>query len=147
MDGFFASPPPVAPAPAPAPAAEPGFSLVDSTGVSSQAGPPVPSPLQVAAESAVSFQPQLPAPPAPPQQAIPVSTSAGGLVAPPVAPPPSPVPLVNPAPTTFVPEQPPRPSMPPATTTSAPPRAGAEDSTPDSSFLADLLLHVLDRGC
>src|SRR3954468_19095054 len=151
MDGFCAPPPPAAPAPTPAPTPAPvadaAVSPLDAMWVAQPASH-VESPLQLAAESPVSFQPAAApvAPPVPPRQSVPGSTSAGGLVAPPVAPPPAAVPLVHPAPAAFVPEQPPMPQMPTAAS-SAPARVGAEDSTPDSTFLADLLLHVLDRGC
>ena len=146
MDGFFASPAPAAPAPAPVPAPEPAASPLDPQWApvpALQAAPP----LQMASESPVVFE-STAAPVAPPVSAIPTSISAGPSLAPlaaPAAPPPAAIPAVSTAPAAFVPEQPSAPAVPPPATAAT--RMGSEDTSADSNFLADLLLHVLDAGC
>src|SRR5689334_1450261 len=147
MDGFFA---PVTagqdrtsdvPAPLPAVAS----SALDSDWTPAPPLQPAP-PIQLAGDSSVVFD----SAPAPHNGTIAASLSAGPTLAPlatPAAPPPAPVPAVHAAPAAFVPEQPAAPaaaSAPPPATASRP---GAEDKSTESTFLADLLLHVLDRGC
>jgi len=145
MDGFFAPAPsqdrtPDVPAPLP-PVAAP--SPLDPAWAPAPPLQPAP-PIQLSHESTVVFD----SPPPPRTGSIAASISAGPTLAPmapPAAPPPVPVPAATAAPAPFVPEQPTAPA-PPAATTSAL-RPGAEDKSVDSTFLADLLLHVLDRGC
>jgi twitching motility protein PilT len=96
-----------------------------------------------------------PAPPPPSEQPTVVFNTAASpapAAAPTLAPlaqlavpPPAPVAPVTPVPAAYVPEQP-APAAPLAQPAVAV-RVGAEDSGPSSTFLADLLLHVLEKGC
>jgi twitching motility protein PilT len=109
--------PPPAPAFAPSPAAPPGPAFAPAP-----AAPPAPA-----------FAPPAPAfaapPPAVPQVAAPVGAPPMKVVA---APPSDGAPA-------SVPSQPPSPDV--------TVRVGAEDTSEDSAFLADLLLYVLEKGC
>ena len=128
--------------------------------------PPLPqaSPLETAQASTMSFS-AVPVAPAPsyapsPQPAAPVAPAPP--VAPAVAPAPlaavpqatpvpSPTPAVVPAPVAAVPPPvAPAPAEPAVPEQAAPVetvRIGAGDTSEDSSFLADLLLYVLEQGC
>jgi twitching motility protein PilT len=123
--------------------------------------PPLPhaSPLETAQSSTMSFASLAPAPP----PAAPAAVDAP-LVAPPPAPVqqapldavpqavplPSPAPAVVPAPVAAVPPPvaPPAPAVPEQPTAPVETvRIGAGDTSEDSSFLADLLIYVLEQGC
>jgi twitching motility protein PilT len=145
MDGFFAS------APAPSP-------------LDASWKPPSAAPLQMAQESTVVFG-------APPEDAAttgPAHALPPGTASPPSTPSSQSAPAVVPAgvfaPRVAAPLAPAAPApasvmgVPPASATAAVPeqvgppdaggtRIGAEDTSQDSAFLSDLLLHVLERGC
>jgi twitching motility protein PilT len=129
MDGFFASAPTAPPAPSP----------LDTDWKPSSAAPP-----HRAQEDNVVFgAPPVAAPALAPAVAPAAPTGAPVVAAPlaPSAPAPAPVTVLPPAPEApSVPEQAPSPD---AGTT----RLGAEDTSEDSAFLADLLLHVLEQSC
>jgi twitching motility protein PilT len=110
------------------------------------------SPMQLSSESSVSFAPVPPPPPPAPEfpPAAPAAPAAPVAVAPVAAavaaasmPPPPAAPLAPPPP-------PPPSAQVPSQGAPAEPvavRVGAESTTEDSSFLADLLIHVLDTNC
>ena len=145
MDGYFNAPPPGKPEVSPL---DPGWT----------AAPPLPggSPLDAAPTmsfSAPPAPPAMPAPAVPPPAPIaaatppplPPTASLGAVPAPVAAPLlPPPMPAAAPA----VPPQAPAPvSAPPAAAPDVAVRVGAADTTEDSAFLSDLLIHVLDFGC
>jgi twitching motility protein PilT len=130
LDGYFGAPPvaalPLEPNWAPAPPMQPE------------------TPMQVSSDSSVSFTPAAPvAPPAPPAP-VSVAPVAAAVASASMAPP---TPFAAPAPPAQVPVQ----AAPAAVDQSSEPalavRVGAESTTEDTSFLADLLLHVLEQGC
>jgi twitching motility protein PilT len=111
----------------------------------------------MSADSTMTFAPTAPPAPAPPVAAAlapppPAPAAPAPLAAAPLAPPP----LIAPA----APVAPPPPPAPPAPVAQVPmqtaptqaqpeiaTRVGAESTTDDSNFLADLLIHVLDQSC
>jgi twitching motility protein PilT len=128
MEGFFVSPPPAA---APSPL-DPSWAAAPAL---QGAGP-----LQMSSEATVVFETApAPAPPAAP--------SLAPQLAAPAVPPPAYVPPAAAAPAAFVPEQPPAPAAASAPSPALASRVGAEDNSASSTFLADLLLHVLEKGC
>jgi twitching motility protein PilT len=141
MEGYFGAtggaPSPLDPEWQPAPQLPPP-SPFESAGTMSFGAAPAASPPESAA----------PAPPAAPP--------AAPVLAPAAAPAPAAPAPAAPAPTTPAPVEPvaavPPPTAPSVPQQSAPTepvavRVGAEDTSEDSAFLADLLLHVLDNGC
>jgi twitching motility protein PilT len=143
MDGFFATST-AAPSPLDADWSPPTQAL--PTTELAPASPLVFEP--AAAPAARPIMPVTGSPDVPPTPAA--SIVAQPLVAPPAAPPPAPVTRPTPAPTASVPpQQAPVASAPsaPATTEPAQPgRLGADDTSTESGFLADLLIHVVDSG-
>jgi twitching motility protein PilT len=140
MDGYFGSVPPAPAEPSPLdPSWTPAPPLAHE------------SPLDLSA-STMSFgaapAPVAPAPAAPAPAAPVAPVAAAAPVPPPLAP--------AAAPAAAAPQPPAAPSVPPQASAPAAPaapsldkavRVGAEDTSEDSAFLSDLLLHVLDNGC
>jgi twitching motility protein PilT len=127
----------------------------------SAAPPPAPMPAPAAVLAPVAPAPV--APMAPPPAPVTPSSPAPAAAAPLVAEPAAPGPAVPPAPTLVAPPAP-AAAVEPATSaaSAAAPaptqreaagegagavRVGAEDTSEDSTFLTDLLIEVLDRGC
>ena len=106
------------------------------------------SPMQLSSDASMSFAPVVPpaaapvaAPPPPPVATpMPLSPAAPGAAFP-SPPPPPPAPVVPPphVPTQAAPPQQVDPGL--------AVRVGAESTSDDSNFLADLLIHVLDQNC
>jgi twitching motility protein PilT len=135
LDGYFGSTPgepsPLEPNWAPAPALHPE------------------SPMQLSSEASVSFAPAGQAAYVhEPVAAAPVASAPVAAAPVVVAPPPPPPPPAAPPAAPVLPTQPltstlPVPDEAPRLAT----RVGAEDNSDSSTFLADLLVHVLDTGC
>ncbi|MCU1588953.1 MAG: twitching motility protein, partial [Frankiales bacterium] len=134
LDGYFGAPPaamsPLEPNWAPAPAMQ------------------AETPMQMSTESSVSFAPAAPVAPQAeipmpaPVAVAPVAAAVAAASMPPA--PPSAAPFAPPA---HVPAQSaPAPVQQEAEASTAV-RVGAESTTEDSNFLADLLIHVLDQNC
>ena len=150
LDGYFGAVPPAS-----TPAA-PSVSPLDPTWTPAPALEH-PAPHDLGGTPTLSFAPApAVAAPAPVAAAVAPTLAPPAAVAPVVAveaPPlaPSVVPQAAPAPTATLPVAAPVavPSQPAAPVESAPVavRVGAEDTSEDSAFLADLLVHVLEQGC
>ena len=146
MDGYFNAPPP-------------GKHEVSPLDPSWTAAPQLPSTSPMDAAPTMSFS----APPVPPVSAVPPPAPVAAAVPPPLPPtasmsavstpvaaPVAPLlPLPVPAAAPVVPPQAVAPvtAPPPAATPEVAVRVGAADTTEDSAFLSDLLIHVLEQGC
>jgi twitching motility protein PilT len=130
LDGYFGAPPvaasPLEPNWAPAPALQPA------------------TPMQVSSDASMSFAPAAPAPEAAVPAPAPVAPAAAAVAQASMAPPP-------PASYAPLPPQVPAQAAPATAPQQAEPvtavRVGAESTTDDSNFLADLLVHVLEQSC
>ena len=171
MDGYFGSTPP-SPKPEPSPldpswtpaaplqAAPPAmeFAAAPTMSFAAPLAPAAPPAAVAAAAPAAAPAPSLvpaagapapvaslaPAPLAPPAAAP--APAAAPLMPPPLAP--SPVPTAAPAAAPVLPQPlPTQPTAPASAPVDPTVRVGAEDTSEDSAFLSDLLLHVLDNGC
>src|SRR3954467_370529 len=130
LDGYYGAPgtpSPLEPNWAPAPAMQPE------------------SPMQLSSESSVSFAPTAsPAPEVPAAAPVAVAPVAAAVAAASMPPAPA-APLVPPPPPPPPPAQVPSQGAPAEVPVAV--RVGAESTSEDSSFLADLLIHVLDSNC